>query len=157
MRWPFAAARSVVYIAILAILAQSDPAGTSNLSPVARSVGETFQLYARDVIVSPREHEWTSVGSNWYANKELGDRLRWYKENNPQSRFVLRVKPGTSVGQFRAVINAGQAAGIHSFTIEVSKFTPLARRRLATIGFNYFDRTELHEPKSEFILVAYWQ
>lgn len=146
-RWPYAAARAAIYLAVGLIIGVLEPSGQLQDAPRS-SAAQTFELFNRDIVVEVR-HDAVFVAHHWYSDAHLGQDLAWLKAHNPRSRLVLRLSVSDSFGRARAIVIAAQAAGYRRITIETGPWRPLFLRRLQSPGKIRLDASEVVQPPDE--------
>lgn len=144
LRWPYAAARASVYLALLAIIAFHDPL----TDPLDLPFSSTAQPFLRR-------------NSDIRADRWSADDLAWLRRHNPQSRLVLRIDRDVPFGVFRESLLRLRAAGYERVTIETdARPRRLFERRLETWRELAFDRSALREPPARgdfFAIHGLWE
>lgn len=149
LRWAFTAGRATVYLAILSVLAAGNPVSGIFVTSPASTTARPFRLRARDLCVVIKPDGVIFLGTNWYPDQEIPEKLNWLRTHNPTSRFVLRVDSLAQIARVRTILSAARTAGFRSVTLELQPTLPLLARRLAAGTDLDFDSTRLIEPDQD--------
>jgi biopolymer transport protein ExbD len=156
LRWPFTAGRATIYLAILSVLAAGNPVSGGFVTSPRSTTARPFRLHARDLCVAVNVDGSIFVGTNWYPDREIPEKLAWLRVHNPTSRFVLRADRHTQIARVRTILSAARATGFRYVTLELQPTSPLLVRRLAAGTDLETDTTRLVEPEQEsnFLIIA---
>lgn len=135
-RWPFAAARAAIYLAIACVLAITDPAPGSKVDSAPARSGKLFPLLGRDVLVVVRPSFVLIGGRYSHSESDRLELLRWIREHNPASRLVLRVDRACPYSEVGEVLALFSKAGYRTITLETQPLKPLLTRRLESRGLH---------------------
>jgi hypothetical protein len=155
-RWPFAAARASVWLALLSLLGIGEPSAGPFVQPVRIVHARPYLSRNNDLRLTLLGSGTAFVGSNWYPPSGVAEALRWLREHNPSSRVVLRADRYAKFGDVRRLLASARAAGYTRVTIDDGLWEPRLRRRLVTCCSLDFDRSRLVERDSGLDVFVVW-
>ena len=146
LRRPYLAARIAVYAMLLVLISMLDASVGVYVFQPSVTNGRPYAVRNDDVVVTVRADGTVFAANSWTRTEKLAEELRWLREHNPRSRFVLRADRYAPFGAVRDAVRAARASGWHTMTIECQPPTSLLERRIrAGFALPRDDRSRLVE------------
>jgi biopolymer transport protein ExbD len=118
-RWPFAAARTSMWLLILTVLAFGDATRSAD-RPFSRHA-TAYPRLSSDIELTLKTTAFFVNGAWVASHDESVEELRWLVDHNRASRVVVRVGYAVSFGDVRKLIASARAAGVRRVTIETQR------------------------------------
>ena len=130
LRWAYIAARASVFAILLVLLSLVDGSVGVYVFQPSTTNGRRYAVRNDDVVVTVQANGRLFARYSWVRPEELAAELKWLREHNPRSRFVVRADRRAPFGMVRNVIRAARDAGWSRVTVEGQPPTTLLERRI---------------------------